>query len=620
MRVRQLSIENFRGIKHGEVHFEPHTLLVGGNNVGKSTICEALDLVLGPERLHRRPIVDEHDFYKGVYIDGSTGLPVEICIRAVLIDLDDVQERRFMPHLRRWDDTACKFIDDELGGLERADEPGIVWALPVVFFGRYDHDEDDFVGDTFFDHQAPTHDELDEEQQAQLGVGRDRFDARSKRMCGFVFLRTLRTGSRALSLQRGSLLDTILRLESEGSAQMWQETLASLRQLDPAIGDIDKLKAMRSQIRTQMGRFVNLAPGEDATVFFASDLTRQHLREVIRLFVATQPSEHPVPFVRQGTGSINMLVFALLTIIADLKGKKSVIFAMEEPEIALPPHTQRRVTRFVLREMGQSIVTSHSPYVIEQFKPGDVVMTQNSAGDLASSRIDASSLKPKTYQLKRRQFAEAILARAVLVVEGSTEVAVFAAASAAMERLGVEGYVHVDLAGVSLFDADGDRDVPKYAPIFRAMDKRVYGAWDKQTAGFDDAALAKIAQFDAHWEAPESGIERVLVKQTTMLVLRRFLDEVVERDDYPRHITYDPDATDDSELERIACDVLKARKGEAAAYAATLLDQCETIDEVPEFLRTVLLAIDEALRPPIDEAPNGGDDAMLDDLGLDDLV
>ncbi|MBE0703275.1 MAG: site-2 protease family protein [Afipia sp.] len=80
-----------------------------------------------------------------------------------------------------------------------------------------------------------------------------------------------------------------------------------------------------------------------------------------------------MPFARQGTGSINMLVFALLTIIADLKGKKSVIFAMEEPEIALPPHTQRRVTRFVLREMGQSIVTSHSPYVIEQFKPGDVV-------------------------------------------------------------------------------------------------------------------------------------------------------------------------------------------------------------------------------------------------------
>lgn len=619
MRVRQLNIENFRGVKSGEVRFEPHTLLVGGNNVGKSTVCEALDLVLGPERLHRRPIVDEHDFYKGVYLDPDSNLPIEISVRAILLDLDDAQERRFMPHLRRWDDTACRFIDDEPGGLSRADDPGIVWALPVIFLGRYDQEEDDFVGDTFFDHEAPTPDELDDDERAQLGGGRSRFDVRSKRMCGFVFLRTLRTGSRALSLQRGSLLDTILRLASEGSAQMWQETLDSLRGLNPAIGDIDKLDSIRSQIRDQMGRFVSLAPGEDATTFFASDLTRQHLREVVRLFVATQPSEYPVPFARQGTGSINMLVFALLTIIADLKGKKSVIFAMEEPEIALPPHTQRRVTRFVLREMGQSIVTSHSPYVIEQFKPGDVVMVQNTGDALISSRIDASSFKPKTYQLKKRQFAEAILARAVLVVEGSTEVAIFGAASAALERLGLEGYVHVDLAGISLFDADGDKDVPKYAPIFKGMDKLVYGAWDKQTSNFGDDAKANIALFDAYWEAPESGIERVLVKQTTAAVLRRFLDEVSERDDYPQKVAYS-DATPDNDLEQVAYDVLKARKGEAAAYAAILLDQCEALDEVPEFLRGVLISIDHTLRLPDGDEAGGVSDADPDDLGLDGLL
>jgi putative ATP-dependent endonuclease of OLD family len=74
-----------------------------------------------------------------------------------------------------------------------------------------------------------------------------------------------------------------------------------------------------------------------------------------------------LPFQRLSTGSINLLVFALLTFIAELKNEQSVIFAMEEPEIATVPHTQRRVTRFVLGDMGQSIVTSHSPYVIEQF-------------------------------------------------------------------------------------------------------------------------------------------------------------------------------------------------------------------------------------------------------------
>jgi putative ATP-dependent endonuclease of OLD family len=56
-------IKNFRGIAEGVVDFAAHTLLVGGNNVGKSTVCEALELVLGPERLYRRPVIDEHDFH-----------------------------------------------------------------------------------------------------------------------------------------------------------------------------------------------------------------------------------------------------------------------------------------------------------------------------------------------------------------------------------------------------------------------------------------------------------------------------------------------------------------------------------------------------------------------------
>ena len=38
------------------------------------------------------------------------------------------------------------------------------------------------------------------------------FRKKDKRNCGFLYLRTLRTGSRALSLERGSLLDIILQM------------------------------------------------------------------------------------------------------------------------------------------------------------------------------------------------------------------------------------------------------------------------------------------------------------------------------------------------------------------------------------------------------------------------
>jgi putative ATP-dependent endonuclease of OLD family len=99
MKVRQVEIQNFRGIRSGKVSFADNTLLVGGNNAGKSTVCEALDLVLGPERLNRRPVVDEHDFHRSLYVDEEKNA-VPIVIRAVLIDLSDEALRRFGGHIR----------------------------------------------------------------------------------------------------------------------------------------------------------------------------------------------------------------------------------------------------------------------------------------------------------------------------------------------------------------------------------------------------------------------------------------------------------------------------------------------------------------------------------------
>lgn len=603
MKVRLLEIENFRGVKSGHIIFKGNTLLVGGNNVGKSTVCEALDLVLGPERLFRRPAVDEHDFFAGNYLDAE-GTPTLITIRAVLTDLSEETVRRFGDQLRRWDEEKCVFIDEEPAGVERADGEGITWALPVLFRARYDRAEDDFEAGTFFDHPVPAPADLDDEEQASLGQGRREFRRSHKRLCGFVYLRALRTGSRALGLQRGSLLDTILKLGGDGAAEMWLDTLKRLRELDPSVGDIEQLKEIRGQVRERMGQFVNLAQGDDSTGFFASDLTRSHLREVVRLFIATGPSDHPVPFSRQGAGSLNLLVFALLTIIAELKGTESVIFAMEEPEIALPPHTQRRVTRHVLQEMGQTIVTSHSPYVIEQFDPKEVVMLcRSTSKELVGTPIDTHGIKPKTYRAERRQFAEAILSNAVIVVEGSTEASLLPVASGVLEAAQPKKYTHLDLAGISIYEASGDGDVPRFGPIFRALDKIPFGIVDKQSSPPTEDAKKKCASFEEFWESPEEGVERLLTQQMPTAVLRRFLEEASTRSDYPaQDAPYSPSATDD-EVRDAAFNALKARKGHGYGYAALLIEQCQTEAELPEFLRTVLLTIDETLRNLSEQEP-----------------
>ena len=131
---------------------------------------------------------------------------------------------------------------------------------------------------------------------------------------------------------------------------------------------------------------------------------------------------YSVPFRNQGTGTVNMLVFALLSMIAD--EKQNVMFAMEEPEIAIPPFTQKRVVQSVKESASQVLLTSHSPYVLEEFAPERIGVLKRSSGELT---ITPASLPPavkaKAYSSEMRtRFSEALLARRVLVVEGRTEV------------------------------------------------------------------------------------------------------------------------------------------------------------------------------------------------------
>ncbi|MFI9623160.1 ATP-dependent nuclease [[Kitasatospora] papulosa] len=594
MKVRRLSLEHFRGVRSGKVLLDGHSLLVGSNSVGKSTVCEALELILGPERMFRRPVVDEHDFYGGCYQPVGEELP-EIRLEAVLTGLSAAAKRQFGPHLRLWSDETDDFADLEPGALEAADAGQ--WCLPVVFLGRYDPQEDDFFGGTFFAHPAKTQDTLGEES-SELGAGLRPFTREDKRHCGFLYLRPNRTGNRALSFQRGSLLDTIVRLEADRGGPLWEKALADVAAV--VVADEESgFSKIRAEVTERIGRFVGLAAHEAPVDLRLSEATREHLRETLRLFVATQPGTHAVPFNRLSTGTLNLLVFALLTYIAELKGEDSVIFAMEEPEIALPPHAQRRLVDFVTRRMGQAIVTSHSPYVIDKFDPAQIVaLGRDESGVLSSSPVLLPpGFKPKQYANNRRQFAEAVLARAVLVVEGSTEADLVPAVADVLEQDPAVDYIHPDLAGVSVFNAQGDNAVPAFAPLFKSLGKPVYGIHDTPVKPLSADTLAKAEDFTRYTVIPYKGIEDLLTAEVPVTVQRRFLTAAAERADYPGKCPRPREDMDDDAVTALVWEVLKEHK--AGGYAALLVSQCAGRHELPVSIVDFLLKVDADLRTSV---------------------
>ena len=73
MNIYAVSIKNFRGISSTNLVLPDHAVLIGDNNTGKSSVLEAIDLALGPDRLSRRPPIDEHDFFEGKYLPATAG-------------------------------------------------------------------------------------------------------------------------------------------------------------------------------------------------------------------------------------------------------------------------------------------------------------------------------------------------------------------------------------------------------------------------------------------------------------------------------------------------------------------------------------------------------------------
>jgi putative ATP-dependent endonuclease of OLD family len=132
---------------------------------------------------------------------------------------------------------------------------------------------------------------------------------------------------------------------------MWESTINGLASFDVASAPELGITGVLQSINTALKKYVPKEWGVEPHLR-VSALTREHLRKVITAFAVTGEGPHSAPYFRQRTGTINMLVPAMLSQIAE--DKQNVIFAMEEPETAIPPYTQKRIVHEIRNLSAQS--------------------------------------------------------------------------------------------------------------------------------------------------------------------------------------------------------------------------------------------------------------------------
>lgn len=572
MKIRRLHIENFRGIKTADISFDGHTVLIGDNNAGKSTILEAIDLVLGPDRLSRIPVIDEHDFYNGIYIDES-GEPMVINIELIVGELSAEQKRKFSNNIEFWNKKTKELLVEP--PIEKIESKSVEEVIRVAFNGSYDKEEDDFAGETFFCSPVDV---------------KSKFHKSNKRDCGFLYLRALRTGSRALSLERGSLLDIILRIQ-ELRPQMWENILNQLRETEVKSGEDDEVNKILSNVQDALKEFVPSDWGSKPHLK-VSNLTREHLRKTLVVFMSTGSDGYFVPFNHQGTGTINTMVLALLSMIAELK--QSVIFAMEEPEIAIPPYTQKRIINSIRNKSAQAIFTSHSPFVLEEFEPKHITLINREKGKMTGTPIVfPSSIKPKSYSKEfRMRFAEALLAKRILITEGSTEASAYSEAARRLADLDMYTYQSMEAMGVAIFNAESENSIPTFGDFFRNLGKETFAVYDKQSKVDNKEAIE--AAVEHCFESKYKGFEELIIKETDREVLLKYVQDLVDNGDWPTHIEIEEDVTDmdDDDFDDALLKYLTWQK--AAGSCAEILSIC-IYDEFPQTLKEQIRKITELI-------------------------
>ena len=576
MKICKLEIERFRGIRKCTLFFTDHVVLIGDNNSGKSTVLEAINLALGPDRLSRRPVIDEHDFYLGEYQEAESEEPRKIKVEVTITGLNDEQRSRFVDYIEWWNNSTRTFLSEP--PVEAVDGDSVEEALRVTFLGHYDSEEDDFSGETFFSRS------LEESETPQ------RFGRKDKQYCGFLYLRSVRTASRALSLEHGSLLDIILRLK-EIRPKMWEKTIEEVNNWDvasnPELGISGILETIEKAMRKYVPREWGINPH-----LKVSNLTREHLRKTITAFINTGETEHAAPFYLQGRGTINMLVLAMLSQIAS--DKQNVVFAMEEPETAVPPYAQKRIVHEVRNLSAQSLFTSHSPYVLEEFNLDEmVILSRDSGGHMIQATVDLpDSIKHKRYRQEfRTRFCEGLLSRRIVVAEGATEASAIPAAARRLSELNPKSYSSFEALGLCTIDAGTDSQIADIAKLYKKLGKQVFAVCDKQEPGQRRAIEAQVEKLFTH---SEKGFEDLVIKNSTKEAIEKFIDIL----DWPSHLKEKyPDPKE--EPESALYDYFKWSKGNWGI--ADFLSQCVYKEDIPEWIKDTCRELKDLCQPTCDD-------------------
>ncbi|MCG7967528.1 MAG: ATP-binding protein [Candidatus Thiodiazotropha taylori] len=407
MKVALLKIENFRGISAGEIQFRDHTVLIGPNNSSKTTVIEALALILGRDRLVRN--LTEHDFF-----GSNPGHASRIKITATLTGFDSED---FTEHADWFGDRRGVpfWFDPQDGGvLPEKTKDHQELACQVVFSARFDRENLEVETARYFNDG----DEIDVfAEDYYISVPQKLI-----RDIGFFLIPANRSWDRMLSFS-SELFRRVIRSTNGLPAETILEERDRLRNPEHKLEEDERFNTIVSEVNQETNNLLGTLSQ------FQLRLTATDSMSVLESVVPHFQNEDnaPIPSKRQGSGLVSLQSLFLLLHFGQqrIKDGESFFMALEEPELHLPPAVQRRVLSRLQSLSTQTIVTTHSPLVAGFCNAKSLLIIRNEGGVLNAAPMMAEPIQQDTtnairrlFQINRVETAAAMMSEFVLVPEG----------------------------------------------------------------------------------------------------------------------------------------------------------------------------------------------------------
>ncbi|MCH3961751.1 MAG: AAA family ATPase [Solobacterium sp.] len=417
MRLEKLHIKGFRNFDDTEISFRKKTLIIGANDVGKTNLLYALRILFDKTLSEHDLELSESDY------NAYTGAD-EIEITAELCEVtEDCLLSTFSGALKDGK-TVIRYTNQKNGSYKISN------GFDVATLS-----------------ELPTRVYIRKLNMEYVDTNRNMFS----------FLNHERVKMLQLSKEKLSHEDTVADDEKTKEIQ---------RRLDDINKDISSLQYVSKsleQVNKELGELS--VHNEDQTVHYvAGESNADKLLNNLVLEYSTGDKSLAIG----GDGRNNQIF--LSTWIAKQHIQESIdhvtFYAIEEPEAHLHPHQQRKLASYIKDNFhNQILVTTHSPQIVSQFNPENIVRlyAQNKCSIAACGGCSfklQNVFSKFSYRLNALS-AEIFFSDGVFLVEGVSEVLFY---SAVAKELNLD----LDRNNISILSVEGIGFKP-YVAICNAL-------------------------------------------------------------------------------------------------------------------------------------------------------